>query len=90
MEAAAAQQGTWLRRVREAESPPLPQQFAKPSKAGCIAAAVGPLGSLDSYLPDSEAEVQCISAAASFYRRPWFEKVTVRRATGAAAGAACN
>jgi len=48
VEAAAAQQGTRLRLVPDADLPPLPQQFAMPNKAGCIAAAVGPVGSLDS------------------------------------------
>ena len=85
-EAVAAQQGTRLRRVADADLPPLPERFAKPSKGGCIAAAVGPVGSLESYLPDTEAEVQCIRAAANFYRRPWFDSAAVRRAIGGRQG----
>lgn len=51
-----------------------------------FAAAVGPVGSLESYLPDAEAEVQCIRATTNFYRRPWFDNVAVRRATGGRQG----
>lgn len=81
VEAAAIQSGGRLRRLPDVELPPPEVQFANVSKGGCIAAAVWPVGSIESYLPDAESEVQCIRATANFYRCPWFDSVAVRRAT---------